>query len=306
MPALSVIIPTHDRPAALRRTLLAVADQDEVPGGCEVLVVENGARGRAEEVVTEVREVVAGTTELRLLHEPTAGPAAARNCGIAAAQSALLLLLGDDTPPLDRRLFVGHTEAHADLGGRRAAILGQITWADGSPSPLMRWLETGGMQFHFGSLKPGPVDPERHFYSSHVSLATATIRAAGAFDRRFDTAAMEDLELGRRLKRSGLELIYHPELVVGHDHPTSYEQSLRRMARVGSAAATMSVIHPDVAVVSAGRTAALKMALVRAASRLVLGGRELSMLPTPVRELRWRIAHLDAFYRGYRASIADR
>jgi hypothetical protein len=48
------------------------------------------------------------------------------------------------------------------------------------------------------------------------------------------------------------------------------------------------------------------MALVRAASRLVLGGRELSMLPTPVRELRWRIAHLDAFYRGYRASIADR
>jgi GT2 family glycosyltransferase len=298
MTTLSVVIPTRDRPAALRHTLARLSAQAPVPGGAEVIVVENGPAGEAARLVAEVP--AADGLTVRLLHEPTPGPALARNRGIEAAGGDLLLLLGDDTAPIGADLLGGHVHAHAAHASGRAAVLGRIAWPAGEVSPLMRWLDHGGIQFAFDNLPRGPVPIERHFYSSHVSIPTALLRELGGFDTRFTHAAMEDIELGWRLAQRGAELIYHPELVVEHDHPTSYSQSIERMARVGAGAAQLMAIHPDAGAVGIGPTAVYKAPAMRLAGGLLLRRHELAMLPAPLRELRWRIVHLDAFYRGAR------
>jgi Glycosyl transferase family group 2 len=125
------------------------------------------------------------------------------------------------------------------------------------------------------------------------------VRQAGGFDERLTSAAMEDLELGWRLQRGGNRLIYSPELVVAHDHPTSYADSLRRMRRVGAAAAQVASIHPDSPEFDLDRGARRKWPGLRVANSLLRGAHELPGLRPPLREARWAIAHREAFYRGY-------
>src|SRR4051794_32360006 len=51
LPSISVVIPTHGRPELLRRCLCAVIEQTYPPDRAEVVVVEDGGPGDAEQVV---------------------------------------------------------------------------------------------------------------------------------------------------------------------------------------------------------------------------------------------------------------
>jgi GT2 family glycosyltransferase len=184
-------------------------------------------------------------------------------------------------------------------------VLGTITWTDANESTLMEWLERG-IQFNYGALRAGPVPMERYFYTSNVSIPAAIVGGLGGFDPRFETAAMEDIELGWRLRQAGTELVYQPELVVVHDHPTSYAESLQRMERIGAGAAQLMTIHPDAQAIGVSRAGRPKALLLHALSRLLFPRRELPALPPALRDLRWRIIHLDAFYGGYWRARAGR
>ena len=100
---LSVVIPTKTRPESLARVLAALAPQiGAVPGGAEILVVDDGSE--------EPIEVPPGVT---LLRQEPAGPAVARNAGAARAQGEVLLFLGDDTEP-EAGFLAGHAAAHRE------------------------------------------------------------------------------------------------------------------------------------------------------------------------------------------------
>src|SRR5690348_2440116 len=75
-PALSIVVPTCGRPAALRRLLGALAAQHQ-PHSFEVVVVADGIRADA----TGVGDPRAWPFIVRLIEQPRSGPAIARNAG---------------------------------------------------------------------------------------------------------------------------------------------------------------------------------------------------------------------------------
>lgn len=303
MSSLSIVIPTKDRVAALTETLGAIERQSVAGVKVEAIVVDNGS---GDGTVEEVRaRSGASTMPLRLLEHPAGGPAAARNAGAAVASGEILLFLGDDTEPAATDLLQTHLDLHAARPGETYGVLGRITWTPRKPvTPFMRWLENGGPQFHFGRLAAGPVDAAFYFYSSHASVKRSLFERVGGFDARFPTAAIEDTELGVRLAEAGLELDYHPELLVLHDHPTTPAQSLRRSIAVGRSAALYNRLRPDRPHAGVQAPRGFRWSAIRTAGPL-LGGLARLPLPRGVRERVWLGMTRAGYARGYRLGAAE-
>jgi glycosyltransferase involved in cell wall biosynthesis len=302
MNSLSVVIPTKDRADALARTLDALEAQQAGGAELEAIVIDNGS---SDGTLAHVRgRAGSGTMPIRLVEQPSGGPAAARNAGVEAAGGEVLLFLGDDTEPADQRLLRAHLDLHAARPEPGYGVLGRITWTPRKPvTPFMRWLENGGPQFSYGHLQAGPVDAASYFYSSHASLKRALFEQVGGFDVRFPTAAVEDTELGVRLADAGLELDYHPELLVLHDHPTTPAQSLRRSVAVGRSAALYNELRPDRPHPGVQAPRGLTWSAVRTTAPL-LGVLARAPLPRGVRERVWLAMTRGGYARGYRLGPA--
>jgi len=297
MNSLSVVIPTKDRADALARTLDALEAQNAHGAELEAIVIDNGS---SDDTVEQVRRRAGSGLPIRLLEQPDGGPAAARNAGAATASGEILLFLGDDTEPADKELLRAHIDLHAARPEPTYGVLGRITWTPRKPvTPFMRWLENGGPQFHYAELSPGPVDASSYFYSSHASIKRSIFERVGGFDVRFPTAAVEDTELGVRLAEAGLELDYHPELLVLHDHPTTPEQSLRRSVAVGRSAALYNRLRPDRPHPGVQAPSGLAWSAVSAAEPL-LGAAGRMPMPAGVRERVWLAMTRAGYARGYR------
>jgi glycosyltransferase involved in cell wall biosynthesis len=303
MNSLSVVIPTKDRASALSRTLAALEAQQAGDVRIEVIVVDNGS---SDGTVEQVRERAKDAAiPIRMLVQPDGGPAAARNAGVEAAEGDVLLFLGDDTEAGGPELLRAHLDLHATRPEETYGVLGRITWSPRSPvTPFMRWLENGGPQFHYCEIEAGPVDAASYFYSSHASVKRSILERTGGFDERFPTAAVEDTELGVRLADAGLELDYHPELIVLHDHPTTPAQSLRRSIAVGRSAALYNRLRPDRPHPGVQAPKGLAWSAVRAAEPF-LGALARLPLPKGLRERVWLAMTRAGYARGYRLGPAE-
>ena len=80
-PSCSVVVPTYERPDALRGCLESLTALDYPRERYEVVVVDDGGRAPLEEVVAPARERM----RVELVSQPRGGPAAARNAGVARA-----------------------------------------------------------------------------------------------------------------------------------------------------------------------------------------------------------------------------
>lgn len=292
---ISIVIPTRDRPERLALVLEGLRSQRAPAAGFEVLVVEDGRGEGAQLARGFARDFPA---QLEVVDGPRRGPGSARNAGVAVAAGRTILFLGDDTVPESADLVERHCALHA-AGSDGLGVLGRVVWG-GGVTPFMRWLAASGIQFAFGELEAGPVDPARFFYSAHVSLPRAALLFVGGFDERFESAAGEDVELGARLADAGMSLEYHPELTVLHHHPTTLADSLSRMLRVGAAARLIEQSrpgHPDARPARALRWRAAS------AARGVLRAVEALPQPGATRAAVWRLLHLEAYGRGYRAAV---
>lgn len=293
---LSVIIPTQNRSARLTQTLSAVLSQESPPGDFEVIAVDNGSTDGTWETLASLK---GRADRLRAVHEPLRGPAAARNAGVRAANGDVILFLGDDTEPATDGLLTAHVELHAARPVPQYAVLGRVVWSEREDvTPLMRWLDTGP-QFAYELLSPGPVDIGGYFYTAHVSLKKAAFNAVGGFDTRFPYAAVEDMEIGLRLREREVVLDYRPELVVLHSHETTLERWLERMVLVGRSAALLERMRPDDTGPTVSIPTGARYAGVRAAAP-ILRRLDLTRAPRTLQKLRWRVLHHAAYARGYR------
>src|SRR5204863_3960920 len=91
-PRSTIVVPTHERPAALAACLESLVALDYPREDFEVVVVDDGGRTPLEPLLDPVRNRL----DVRLVRQERAGPAAARNAGAEHAQGDLLLFTDDD------------------------------------------------------------------------------------------------------------------------------------------------------------------------------------------------------------------
>ena len=81
-PEVAVVIPYFQREAGvLARALRSIFSQDEPPAH-EIIVVDDGSPAPAEQELAGLDETL--VSDVRIIHQPNGGPAAARNTGLDA------------------------------------------------------------------------------------------------------------------------------------------------------------------------------------------------------------------------------
>jgi glycosyltransferase involved in cell wall biosynthesis len=191
----SVIVPARDSEATLARTLEALACQ-ELEGGFEVIVVDDGSSDRTAQIAREA------PGQVTLLEQSALGPAAARNLGVASAHAGLLAFCDADVFPAAGWLKAG-VEAleHHDL------VQGQVL-----PDPLAQM---------------GPFDrtiwvtrDSGLWETANLFVTRETFEATGGFEEwlrpEIGKALAEDVWFGWRSRRLGARTAYCPAALAHH------------------------------------------------------------------------------------------
>jgi glycosyltransferase involved in cell wall biosynthesis len=227
---ITVIIPTYNRENILKECLTALFRQTYPSSGFEIIVIDDGSTDGTESVVKKI--IANSPVKLRYLKQENRGPAAARNAGIKNAQGGIVLFIGDDIIATET-LIEEHMKWHESYAENNAAILGFVTWSpDIKITPFMIWLENGGPQFCYHNLKHGCNVPWSNFWTCNISLKKEFLLEYGIFDEDFPYAAYEDIELGYRLYKKGLRLLFNKSAMAYHYHYTSLDDACKRMLKV--------------------------------------------------------------------------
>jgi GT2 family glycosyltransferase len=205
-PSCSVVVPTYERRAALRACLESLAAVDYPRERYEVVVVDDGGRAPLEGVVEPLRERM----RVELVSQARAGPAAARNAGVARAGGELVAFTDDDCRPRPdwlRRLVERFRAAPDEAtGGRTVNALPQ--------NPFSRAAQLV-IDVGYRQNNEGPAT-RRWFTTNNLAVPAAGFRAVGGFDPSFRTA--EDRDFCSRWLDHGLRMQYEPRAVVEHAH----------------------------------------------------------------------------------------
>src|SRR5262245_18723563 len=132
---ISIVIPTHNRPADLEKVIDALMTQDAGGVSYEVIVADNNSGPETRAVVDRV--LARGTpVPLRYIREPRQGVSYARNTGVSIARSSLIGFLDDDGVPVRTWVQQMHWafDEHPELdciGGRVRPV-----WSTPRPSWL--------------------------------------------------------------------------------------------------------------------------------------------------------------------------
>jgi GT2 family glycosyltransferase len=106
----------------------------------------------------------------------------------------------------------------------------------------------GGLQFNFTEIRdPGNVGYTR-FYTSNISLKKPfLLQEPHIFDTDFIHAACEDIELGYRLSKRGMRIIYNRAALGYHNHMIDLDGFLQREEKVGQMLVVLGSKHPEIA-----------------------------------------------------------
>jgi hypothetical protein len=111
----------------------------------------------------------------------------------------------------------------------------------------MRYItEGGGHQFAYRVLQPDSLISYGYFYTSNVSLHKRLLLCQEEwFTNKLPKPALEDVELGLRLARDGMQLLYAPEATALHLHAMSDDDIFRRQYAVGRSLVNYAMLHPQ-------------------------------------------------------------
>ena len=238
-PAVSVLIPTHQRREALRTVLESLAEQSVEPGSYEVVVSLDACTDGTAEMV-DALEV---PYELRRAEPHARGRAAAVNAALAAARGEVAIVLDDDM-----RVVPGFVERHRanHPAGSRRCVLGAVpVELDGSSSHAARYVKDK-FDLHLSRLSdPAHLALPRSFYTGNASLRAEVLREVGGFDESFGIYGNEDVELSLRLRRAGVELGYDPEALAYQEYGKDLGGLQRDTQAKGRTTVLLARSHPE-------------------------------------------------------------
>lgn len=224
---ISVIIPTHNRKEMLREHLLTLARQACPPARFEVVVVDGGSGDGTAEMMASLEGAM--PYPLKSLRQGNLGPGSNRNLGIRNSDGDVLLFINDDVIP-DDRLLLEHLEFHERNREGNIAMLGRVVQAaDARTTPFMEFFEP----FAYWSIEGETEVDYRYFWTCNISVKRSFLLEKGLFDDSVAYPAHEDVELGYRLCRQGLRIVYNDRALGHHHHFQTFDGECRHQYLMG-------------------------------------------------------------------------
>jgi GT2 family glycosyltransferase len=191
-PTVSVIVPTRNRPASLERTVRALMRQ-ETSRPWELIVVDDASDLEIHDTILD------GVPRGLLLRSRGAGPAHARNFGVAAATGQIVLFTDDDTEPDPRWLeaAAAHLDSHPDELGVEGVVR----------SPPFDPLYAHSLEQVTGG----------GYMTCNIGFRRNVLSAVGGFSEDYPFPHCEDLDLAYRVLARG-PIGFAPDMAIVH-HP---------------------------------------------------------------------------------------
>lgn len=238
---ISVVIPTYQRCASVRRTLEALMRQTMAATEYEVIVAIDGSDDGTKEMI----EAFQAPYRLHAVWQPNRGRAAARNAGIRLARGDLVVFLDDDMEPAPGFLRAHH-DAHP-RGSRRAVVGPAPIVADASSPPIVHYRRSGMSAHQERLAQPGYKLGFRDVYTGNLSLGRAVLLEVSGFDETFRLYGHEDYELGLRLLKAGVQLLYSLDAIAYQRYDKDFAALARDCIARGRTAVLFARKHPDIA-----------------------------------------------------------
>ncbi len=233
----SVVIPTYNRRPILEKCLLALERQQACReiDRYEVVVVDDGSTDGTPDWLRGAAERF---PHVRLIEQSHGGPAEGRNRGVDHAHGDVIVFIDSDLVVTDSFLschassLVRSWEARGD---RLCFTYGAVVNTANFEQPTAERHKLRDLSWAY-------------FATGNVAIAKEVLQRAGLFDTAFRLYGWEDLELGERLRRIGVQLIKCPAAVGYHWHPALTLDQIPRLIEVEGERARMGLVffrkHP--------------------------------------------------------------
>ena len=239
---LSVVIPTYNRLDTLRHVVPSLLAQSIAGDRYELLICDSNSNDGTAKYLAEV-----GAEHPNVKHLPGAytGRAMARNAGIAQAQGAVVLF-NDSDIIADPNLLEAHLQHHRAQTG--VAVVGWEVQVNSLEDYEHKRIHPDERGF----LHP----PARkqlswlYFLTGNASVRRDDLLRAGSFDEAFTGYGHEDLELGYRLKKGGITILYEPRAINYHCQDVPHADQVEKMKLAGRSTVRFYRKHPDFAVMA--------------------------------------------------------
>lgn len=213
----SIVVPTFNRAESLRRCIVSVLACELDDGATAILhVVDDGSEDATPETVKELAAKAVGPVRVVYHRQENAGSAAARNTGIAACDTDLVLFIDDDCAAERdwiRRLVGASWEP--GLGG----VGGTISSAEDST-----WVTRYCRHREYNAYTQADAEAN-HVNTANCAYLRRALLDVGGFEALLPRGM--DGELAWRVVMRGYRLEYVPDAVVRHYH----RESVRALAR---------------------------------------------------------------------------
>jgi len=236
-PVLVVVIATSGRRGTLARTLRSLAE-GPWPEACrEVVVVENGPKSGAEEVVRNAAMPLA----VRYVYRNEGNKSKALNAVLEGLDDCLACFFDDDVRVAPGTLCAYAEAVGAVSSGRMYGGPLGVDYEIPPPDWLVPYLPNSAKGW---SLDASPASEEMPFFlGANWAAFACDVRRIGGFHVHrgpspTDWTIGEETDLQRRLRCAGVEPVYVPEAMVWHWVPAdrcSPGWALRRAYQVGMA-----------------------------------------------------------------------
>ena len=208
LPASSLIIPSRNRPELLLKTVESILQGDDLPR--EIIIIDQSDTPHPVLATLTTNR----SCEIRYLWTKLVGVSRARNAGIAAAQSDILVFTDDDVTVTST--WFGSLVRSLINAGPRAIVTGRVlpstAEAPGKFAPSTKVDEKPAVYV-------GRVGKDV-LYTGNLAMFRSAIDEVGNFDTRLGAGTLfynaEDNDLGFRLLEAGYRIIYVPEAMLYH------------------------------------------------------------------------------------------
>jgi len=222
----TLIIPTYERPAQLKKCLESITRLDYPKDRFEVIVVDDGSKNPPEQIVNSFSD----SLNIMLYSQKNAGPAGARNTGAEKANGKFLAFTDDDCEPDEDWLNAFEKEFNRDtdifLGGYTVNSLSDNIYSAASQE-LINYLY---------SYYNADRNNATFFASNNIAVRADLFKKIGGFDVTTLRATAEDREICDRWVYQGFKMTFTTDAVVYHSHAMTLKQFWRQHFNYGRGA----------------------------------------------------------------------